>query len=69
MKIDARIIDKNKVIDGDWKLNFLEHIRRSAFKINSWKEFDGIKYVIQYRIPDEPILILGIPITDTKKGF
>jgi hypothetical protein len=69
MKINARIIDKNKVLGRDWRYNFLEHLKKSASKINAWKEFDGIKYVIKNCIPDEPVFSLGIPITDTKRHF
>ena len=58
MKIEPRIIDRNKVIVRNWRHKFLNHLRRSAFKINAWKEFDGIKYVIKYRIPDEPIFFI-----------
>lgn len=69
MKINARVIDRNKVLSSGWRFRVLEHLRRSSFKVNDWKEFDGIKYRINYREPDEPIFLFEIPITNSKKYF
>lgn len=69
MKLNARVIDKNKVLASGWKFKLLSHLKSSSFKINSWKEFAGIKYKIGYRIPDEPIFLFEIPITNSKKYF
>jgi hypothetical protein len=68
-KIEAIIIDKNKVLSKDWGYRLFQHLQLSPLKIKSPKEFDGIRYVLQYRIPREPIFCLLTPVTNLKKNF
>jgi hypothetical protein len=69
MKIYAIIIDKNKVLSYGWRDHLLQHLQKSSLKLNFWKEFEGIKYMLTYHIPGELFFWLSIPITDTKKYF
>jgi len=69
MKIKAVIIDQNRVLSKGWKYRLLNHIKSTSFKLNNWKEFDGVLYRVQYRLPDEGIFLMGIPITDSRKHF
>lgn len=69
MRIDAVIIDKNKVLSKRWSRNYLEHLRNSSFNLNLWNNFDGIQYIVKDRKPDEPIFLFSIPITNAKQSF
>jgi hypothetical protein len=65
-KIDATILDKNKVLSQGWGDRLFQHLQKCSFKINSPKEFEGIKYVLTIHIPREPIFSLNTIVMDLK---
>lgn len=68
-KIDAVIINKNRVLSSNWRSRLVGHLKRSPVKLNTWKNYEGIRYRIRYCAPDEPVFSLGIPLTNIKKYF
>jgi hypothetical protein len=69
MKIYAMIIDKNRVLSRGWKNRLLNHLKSTSFKLNNWKQFEGILYRVSYRLPDEGVFLMGIPVTSSRKYF
>jgi hypothetical protein len=69
MRIDAIITDKRKVFSKRWSKSFLEHLGKSSFKLNIWKHFDGIRYIVKYRTPDQGLFLFRAPITSAKRSL
>jgi len=61
------VVDKNKVIAKGWVHNFCEHVKKAFLEENVSNDFDGIRYHVMRRNPDEPQFLFLTPITDTRK--
>jgi hypothetical protein len=67
IKIHPIVVDKNKVLAKGWVRNFSEHLKMVSFEENVSNDFDGIRYRVMRRKPDEPPFLFQMPITDTRK--
>lgn len=69
-KIDALIVNSNKVLSKGWSDRFLNQLKTSSLETNIWKYFDGIHYIVLEGKPDELIFGLRTNLTPIiKKQF